>query len=208
MEEHEYALLGGINRATIGRYLAIVSAAASSLLVWALSSLIDLGRQLGAPINITPALFSLISASAIFTFLYWLFNKYIWKYPPISNLLKTPDLSGSWKCYGKKLNQDGSVELEWDGELTIIQSWDKFRVRLLTKSSASNSITAALAHDAADGYRLLYSYRNEPKIDQPELASHRGYASILFTPSLKTGNGEYFNGAGRISFGTMQLKRK
>ena len=40
-----------------------------------------------------------------------------------------------------------------------------------------------------------------------ELKSHRGFAEIVFNKSLDAGEGEYFNGHGRYTFGTMKLKR-
>ena len=91
--------------------------------------------------------------------------------------------------------------------MRITQSWDKIRVRLTTKQSGSGSIAASLSYDEITGYRLLYNYQNDPNIDEPELAPHRGFADLTFSHDLKTAKGEYFNGHGRFTFGTMELTR-
>jgi hypothetical protein len=122
-------------------------------------------------------------------------------------LLKVPDLSGKWRCIGRTLNADGSTKHDWEGTVTILQSWDKLRVHLKTSHSGSNSITAALLYDEADGYVLLYHYKNDPHIGEPELRSHRGFAELLFAKDRQSAQGEYFNGHGRFTFGTMRLTR-
>lgn len=208
MQEHEYVLMGGMNRAKIGRYLSMASASISAGLVFLLLAAVDLANSLGLPTNLPPAVLSLVGAGTIFSVLYWVFDRHAWSWPPVAKLLKVPNLAATWRCEGKSLHSDGPVKFQWEGEIKIIQSWDKLRVRLKTKESGSNSIAAALTYDAADGYRLLYHYRNDPRMDRPELASHQGCAVITFAPDLKTGVGEYFNGGGRITFGTMQLTRK
>ena len=117
-------------------------------------------------------------------------------------------MSGSWNCQGQTINPDKSLGYAWNAEVVIVQSWDRLRLRLKTTQSTSNSIAAALVYDQADGFRLLYNYRNEPRIGEPELNAHRGSAEITFAPDLKTAAGEYFNGHGRYTFGTMKLERK
>lgn len=208
MQEHEYTLLGGMNRAKIGRYLSVASAAISAAIVFVLLTIVDLAKRFDLPANMPPTVLSLVGAGTIFSVLYWFFDQYAWRWPRVAQLLKVPNLGGDWDCAGKSLNHDGTPKFPWEGTVTIIQSWDKLRVRLKTKQSGSNSIAAALSYDAADGYRLLYHYHNDPHIDEPDLQPHQGYASIMFAPDQRSGKGEYFNGHGRITFGTMQLTRR
>jgi hypothetical protein len=206
-QEHEYALIGGINRAWIGRYLAILAAALSSWLVLLLLSAVDLAHRWGLSVNVPPAAFSLVGAGAIFTLLYWIFNRYAWRWGRLRALLKVPDLSGEWECAGKSLNVDGTLKFPWKGSVTILQTWDKLRIRLKTEQSGSNSIAAALIYDAIDGYVLLYHYRNDPNVSEPQLRSHHGFASLTFDKKCKSAKGEYFTGHTRSSFGTMRLQR-
>lgn len=206
-QEHEYALIGGVNRAKIGRYLSILAATVSAAIVFMLLAAIDLAHRLGIPANLPPAVLSLVGAGAVFIILYWLFDQYVWRWSYLTRLLKVPDLSGDWSCKGQTLNPNGTPSFVWDATITIIQSWDKIRVRLKTKQSGSNSIAAALIWDSADGYRLLYNYRNDPKIGEVELKSHLGFAALTFAKDCESAEGEYFNGHGRFTFGTMHLVR-
>ena len=47
MQEHEYSVLGGLNRAAIGRTLSLIAAAAASVLVALALAAIDIARALG-----------------------------------------------------------------------------------------------------------------------------------------------------------------
>lgn len=206
--DHEYSVLGGLNRAAIGRYLSIIAALVASglgvIVLWA----VDIAKKYGFAGHVPALVLWPLTAGVIYAVLYWLFSTHVWKQPTLAGLLKVPDLADIWLCTGQTLNADGSLGQEWHGEITIIQSWDKLRVRLKTKQSGSNSIAAALVYDQADGFRLLYNYKNEPKIGETALSSHRGAAELTFSHDLQSAQGEYFNGHGRYTFGTMNLTRK
>lgn len=208
MLDHDYALLGGLNRAKVGRYLGIVAATVSAAIVFVLLSVASFVQKLGLPANLTPSVMSLAGAGAVFGALYWLFNRYLWRWPLLSMALKVPNLGGEWRCKGATLAPDGSVQHEWAGAISIYQRWDKIRVRLKTEQSGSDSIAAALVCDDDDGYRLLYNYRNQPKIGEVDLKGHLGFCDLHFAKDLKSAEGEYFNGHGRNTFGTMRLTRK
>lgn len=207
MLEHEYTMLGGVSRARIGHYLGVVSGLVSAAVVFLLLSAVDLARRFGVPANVPPSLLSLVGAGTVFVVLYWFLDRFAWRWSLFKAFLKVPDLSGEWSCDGETLNVDGSVAYQWKATIAIVQSWDRIRVRLQTSQSASNSTSAALICDEADGYRLFYSYKNDPKIGEVELNSHRGSAEIIFAKDLKTGSGEYFNGYGRYTFGRMEVRR-
>jgi hypothetical protein len=207
MLEHEYTLLGGVSRLKIGRYLALTSATVSGLIVFVLLSSVDLAQQLGVAASIPPSVLSFAGAGTVFTALSWILNRYAWRWRVINGLLQIPDLAGTWICTGTTMPTHANPQFDWKGEIVIVQTWDRIRVRLKTATSTSNSKSAALIKDEADGWRLFYSYQNAPGIDQRDLTSHRGFSEILFNPNLRTGSGEYFNGHGRYTFGTMSLER-
>jgi SMODS-associating 2TM, beta-strand rich effector domain len=207
MMDHEYALLGGISRTKVGRSLSLVAAGVSAGIVFILLSAVDIAKKYAIPAHVPPTVLSLVGAGAVFTALYWILDRYAWRWSLIGKLLNVPNISGEWDCEGHTINADGSPSYQWTAKITIVQTWDKIRVRLKTAQSGSNSNSAALICDEADGYRLFFSYKNDPRIDEPELKSHRGFAEIVFDKNLKKGDGEYFNGHGRFTFGTMKLKR-
>jgi hypothetical protein len=204
--KHEYALLGGVSRAKIGRYIGIAAASISAGIVFLLLTAVDIAKAAGVPATLPPSVLSLVGAGAVFSVLYWFFDRYVWSWGVIAQLLKVPDLRGEWEVKGKTLYSDGKVQYEWDGKIAISQSWDKIRVRLKTAQSGSNSISAALIFDEIDGYILLYHYINEPKLGE-SLSSHRGFAELLFSKDLQSASGEYFNGHGRFTFGNLELRR-
>lgn len=139
--------------------------------------------------------------------LYYLFNSRWWKAPKISRLLNVPDLSGEWDCQGEGRNIAGD-NFKWNAVMKIIQSWDKVHIRMQTSQSGSDSVAASIIYDEGIGYRLIYNYRNDPKINESDLRAHMGFAEFTFSEDLKSADGEYFNGRGRNTFGTMQIVRK
>lgn len=207
MKEHEYALLGGVNRAKVGRYIGSVSAVVSAAVVFMLLSAVDLAKSFNVSVNIPPAVLSLVGAGAVFAALYAVFDNYIWRTLTLRRILKIPDLAGEWRCQGRTLNMDGDVVYEWDGVVFIVQSWDRIRVGLRTDQSGSNSIAAAVMYDEIDGYRLFYNYENIPKLGERDLERHIGFAELTFSKDESRAEGEYFNGRGRVSFGKMLLTR-
>lgn len=204
--EHEYSVLGGFNRAAIGRYLSIGASVIASGMGVLVAYLLDLAKRWGWADHVPGLVLWPLTAGLIYTALYWWFESRIWKHPQLAAILKVPYLAGHWKCVGQTLGGP-HAGTEWNGEVVIVQSWDKIRVRLSTRNSGSNSIAAALLYDHADGYRLLYNYKNDPNIDHPELGGHRGCAELLFGKDLNSATGEYFNGYGRYTFGTLTLTR-
>ena len=201
--EHEYSLVGGYNRSHVGRWLGRLAAAISAGLVFVLLAVVDLARLLKIDVNLPPMVLSLVGAGAVYAGLYWLFDRAIWKLGPVSRILKAPNLAGTWRVSGLRMEQQPPQP--WSGQITIVQSWDKLRVHLDTQTSCSDSVAAALLHDAAAGYRLMYHYKNQPRMGAAGLAAHHGFAELTFAPDGQTATGEYFNGRGRNTYGTMSL---
>lgn len=204
--EHEYALVGGFNRSHVGRWLARLSAGISAAAVFLLLTAVDLAKEFGVDVNLPPTILSLVGAGMVYAALYWVFDRYVWKFGPLGRVLKLPDLSGTWRCEGRALDKGEPVP--WSGKITIVQSWDRLRVHLATEQSTSDSIAAALIHDAAAGYRLMYHYRNHPRIGESDLSAHHGFAELTFNAGEATAAGEYFNGRGRNTYGTMRLVKE
>ena len=207
MRNHEYAILGGINRSHVGRYVAVVSASITSFITFFLLLAFDLASKFGLPANVPPILLSLLLAGIVFWLLYFFFSKIAWRWGWLGKVLLVADLSGDWNCSGRTLNVDGSTQHEWNGVITIAQDWDKIRVRLKTEQSESFSVAAAFILEGSEGYRLLYHYHNQPRIGEPEIAWHRGFCDLLFSRDLKSAEGDYFNGFGRYTFGRLDLVR-
>ena len=206
--DHEYAILGGLNRARIGQAIGAIASLVSAAIVAVVLALFNVATWMGIGDAIPPVILIPVGAGAVYSVLYWIFDRHVWKMPLIARWSRVPDLSGRWRCEGRTIASENSIGRDWQADVVIVQSWDRIRLRLRTSQSASNSITASMVHDPADGFRLIYSYRNDPKIGEAKLDSHLGFAELLFAPDLLSAQGEYFNGHGRYTFGTLQLTKE
>ena len=107
--EHEYAVLGGYNRTHVGRWLYRAAALLSGLIVFALLSAVDLARAFGLNVNLPPTVLSLLGAGAVYGVLYWVFDRYGWKFSPLSRILRVPDLSGNWVCEAHRTGRGSTL---------------------------------------------------------------------------------------------------
>ena len=76
-----------------------------------------------------------------------------------------------------------------------------------TERSSSESLAAALLYDQVAGHRLMYHYQNAPNPYEQDLHTHHGFAEFKFGEDLQSATGDYFNGRGRNTYGTLELKR-
>ena len=195
---HDYAVFEH-NRATIGRWLGIISILISGGISQMLIKMYNLtGWEAFTKATITTGI--------LYFILHWLFNKFVWKLP----IFQIPNLSGKWKVIGKTLNEDGTIRYEWNANIGIEQTWEKIIINLKTKNSQSYSQTATLEKQhGLGGWLLSYSYKNEPYTEQVhELNSHKGYCQIEFNKEISKGNASYFNNNGRRTFGIMKLEKE
>lgn len=204
---HEYSMIGH-SRASIGRWLGVIA----GLLTGGAASLIAFTATLSAALGWTenpphPIVIP-ITATTFYVLGHFIFDHWLWKRDFVQKILGIPDLHGKWTCKGEKLNGNtGAIELEWDGVVTITQSWEKIKVHLDTGKSRSNSVAASIIKEDDVGFILMYSYRNEPKPGENDLSPHIGYCELHISQDMKIANGQYFNSGGRLSFGKMTLLR-
>lgn len=91
--EHEYSVLGGLNRAAIGRYLSIAASAIAAGLGTLAAWLIDFAKRIGIAEHVPALVLWPLTAGLIYMVLYWLFDSRIWKWGKLAHLLKVPDLA-------------------------------------------------------------------------------------------------------------------
>lgn len=205
MTNHEYIVISGFNRSKVGRYLAIAASTLSALLIFLSLKVAELLEFFHFDSHLPPSLMSLAGAGTIYMILYKWFDTSLWNHQRIGKILCVPNLSGKWSVEGKSLSEEGT---NWCGELKIVQSWDKVRIHMKTRQSHSDSITASIIHDEGIGYRLLYNYRNLPRVGEVHLFPHVGFADLRFDENLQFAEGEYFNGHGRTTFGSMIIRKQ
>jgi hypothetical protein len=150
-----------------------------------------------------------ITTFVVFTILYFLFNKILWRY--FYWILKIPNLNGVWSCKGHSYKYtNSSTEYDWESEITIKQDWDKIGITQKTKESESfsTSIIGGIKIEDNDEVLLSYVYTNIPRNNTPELARHEGLVKLRFDKELRSASGDYFNDKSRQTYGTMQLSKK
>lgn len=208
--DHEYSLIGGLNRSMIGRWIGSISAIISSVLVFMLLSIVDVAKKFGVDAKIPPSAFSLIGAGIIYGVIYIFFSKYLWRKNLLTKFLKVPDLSGQWECYGKSSFQgeNNSQATDWVGIVEISQCWDKISVKIRTTTSRSESVSAALIFEGNSGFRLLYHYKNDPRDFELNIGAHHGLADMIISKELDSASGIYFTGRGRSTHGNMNWRKK
>ena len=149
-----------------------------------------------------------ISITSLFTFLYYLFNKHLWKLKWFRKILLIPDLNGEWECNGntkRKLGQEADVE--WNAKVIITQSWSKILIYLSTDESESFSSSASIKRVEGKGFKLLYTYENSPKIIVDDMHRHDGCVELLINLECDLAEGNYFSDNHRSTMGNMKLKR-
>jgi len=148
-----------------------------------------------------------ITGTVIFGSLFLIFNKYIWRTARLRGFLGVPDFEGKWDVLGQSYDAENNPKYAWSGTIEITQCYEKITVHLRSKQSSSKSISAAVVNEGRAGYRLIYSYQNRPDSGEKELIPHLGHCDFLFDRGLTTAHGNYFNGGGRMTHGTMTLTK-
>lgn len=149
-----------------------------------------------------------VGTATVFGLLFWLFDRHVWRWWPVRVWLGFPNLNGTWKCVGHRLNDDGSSEEEWQGDMSIIQTWSRLSATLRTGRSLSKSGPASLIREDGVGYCLLYTYVNEPEPNQADLHIHRGTCELRFDDTCAEATGFYFTDRHRLTFGRLTLSKQ
>lgn len=158
-----------------------------------------------------------ITFSCIFGLLFMIFDKYLWKCYIVNRLLKTPNISGRWKCIGEsfkksssELQEKGVINIEpqynWEADINIIQTWTNICIILNTKQSGSKSFMAQIEAIDKNYCQLTYAYTNITSAGaDTDMRNHEGICRICFTENITNANGEYFtNPKDRLSYGKMK----
>lgn len=154
------------------------------------------------------ALGTVVPLFALFSALYYSFDRFLWKLPLLRKLLLVPDLNGNWHCEGKTVLKEGEpTDFEWAAMISITQSWSKISIRFRTTQSSSLSTSASIYHDVGIGFRLLYQYRNEPQANEINLSNHAGSAEIRFSEDCTVADGNYYTDRHRSTVGIITLRR-
>ena len=192
---HAYAT-NAPDRKSIPVWLAFFAVVATLLLNFILKSIkLEVPWWVDAP-----------SVMGFYGLIYQWFDKFLWsqKFEFIS-LSSIPNLKGTWvgtihSSYGGGTDVPGVI-------LYIRQTWTGINVRLVTQTSSSYSIMAAVNTHNSSEPSLKYEYMNEPSaLSVDTMNAHRGTTNLQLSPDGKELVGDYFTGRGRQSLGTMEFR--
>ena len=147
-----------------------------------------------------------VTTFSVFGVLYFAFDRWLWRIPLVGNVIGIPNLAGQWTIQGKTDGADG-VPRNWEGIVTIEQTWSNIAISIETEQSRSRSAIAAIERDPGHGFRIIYGYENRPKGIETELQSHRGTCDVVVSGDLLSAEAAYFNDHQRHTFGTMNWSR-
>ena len=146
------------------------------------------------------------STAGIFGLLYYLFDRFIWKWELLRrfDIVTIPDLNGVWRGEIKSsYNQGKTIQVS----VIIKQRWSKILVELKANESHSKSVAASFLTDYSTSPELVYAYVNEPKPSaQESMEMHKGTTRLTFTGQAL--EGDYYTGRGRGTTGSIRLTRE
>lgn len=146
------------------------------------------------------------SATAVF-FVVLIFEKWAWKWKKFQGwLVSTPNIQGEWKGHMKYKHKGKDCEKDFD--VKIIQSFLYISVCIKTDESISNSVTATFDIDKERGIRkLIYTYRNEPKIVfRKKSPIHYGTSALSISDDFNEMEGYYWTD--RNTQGELRITKK
>lgn len=144
----------------------------------------------------------------IYSFFYFLFDKFIWKFSLLHKIkvVRIPDLNGDWE--GHSISSFDEHSTKYKGTLKIHQSWTHISIILKTEYSKSHSLTASISIDNFMETILTYEYLNVPLPNaEKTMHIHRGTVRFSLETDSKALDGEYYSGRDRQTFGISRFER-
>lgn len=150
-----------------------------------------------------------LTVFALFQFLTWWFDNYLWKFRLLYRFLNVPNLSGSWEGVYESTRFENSKEIIAKGlvKLTIEQTWTKMVCRCEFAKSESYSDIIYLDVDSPQGVILKFTYTNKSHDIKSNLSEFSGYNELRLSDN-NTLSGTYFTKRIPSTRGTLLLFRR
>jgi len=159
---------------------------------------------------ITPFFVELPSMPAVYALLFYLFDKYFWKWGIFRKfkIIIAEDLSGEWEGISKSSYDNFKADTKII--LKIGQTATKIKINGVFDSSKSVSFNESFAYSEVDNnVALFYFYRNEPNCDaEKTMAMHEGCVKLVYDKAKKSMEGSYYSGRDRNNYGTIKVSKK
>lgn len=150
------------------------------------------------------------SIGAFYAGLFFLFDRFMWKWKPLRAALqvKIPILHGEWTGLVRPASGDKAETRP--ATLTIDQHWSTINITLTTGRSESRSTMASTGDERTSRPALQYVYNNEPRESAVE-TMHRHPGTARLTLEHRNGEemlvGGYYTGRDRGSTGELEFRR-
>lgn len=148
------------------------------------------------------------SIMGVYAFLFYLFDKYLWKFKIFKKLgiVIGDDLNGKWVGIIKSSYDDFQKDIY--AELNIVQTASSIKIHGKFNESKSVSVHENFGLSEMDNQTALYYfYRNEPQYDAIQtMAIHEGSVKLVHDPERKVLSGSYYSGRDRNNHGTIEVK--
>lgn len=154
----------------------------------------------------------------IFTILYFLWNRYLWKSPVINKFTNPPNINGSWigglesshaQTRLGEYASDRGEDTKVGPVMKIDQTWTHISVTIEFEDSISTSTTASFIQDLTDPI-LRITYRNRPKGSTEDgLTMHEGVNDLRYHSQDDNDilEGKYFTDEHRNNNGQVRFQR-
>lgn len=194
---HAYA---GADRTSIYYTVALLAFTLSGLVHWLLKEL---------PIA-TEWYFYAPTAAVIFSALFFLFDRYVWKWWYIRRVVAMPNLNGVWE--GELASSVSKYQTKHAVKLTVHQYWSRIRITLESDRSMSASHMACIVQVSPTQFELRWEYDARAKIpNQLGKFNHFGITTLRFViegavvqPEM---DGNYYTQHDRDTNGMLFVKR-
>lgn len=119
-------------------------------------------------------------AVGVLTSTWFVFTHWVWHWPLLHSLTRTPRLTGTWA--GKLRSTyvhpgESSPRDPIDVILVVTQSADTINVRQYTSESSSSSVAASIAEEPGERFFLATVYINEPDLQLQQTRSPMHYGA-------------------------------
>ena len=194
---HEYSLTNSKIRINIIVLITILSVIVSLWLNPIIQNFI-LQFELTPLINL---ILPTISPFFIFGILFFLFDKYLWKWNPIKKFIKIPNLNGTWIGKG----ESNYERTKFNVKLIIEQTFCNINISGEFGKSNSNSLIANIDYSDELKNKITYSYRNDPKSIRSKIDSHVG--TVILNLNQNKMKGSYFTARKKQTKGDITVEK-
>jgi hypothetical protein len=136
-------------------------------------------RSSSAP---STALRAYAAGTSIAVFLFLVYERYVWHWPPVRRFTHKPDLNGTWMGeLRSSYERDGKPIPPIPTILRIHQTNSSQQVTLFTGESASVTEQSQMVKEPDDRWRLSWTYSNKPRASVRHRSDcHLGTAEVTF----------------------------